>query len=267
MFDSETEKLLSLIRKLNDKENLHIIIETGYFEVRDKDAPDRFEHATDSLNIYLQLKSKSNNVSLCVFVNNYCPETTFCGFSGNHVKNSFSERNIQDDWDYVPQRAIDIYRKTLGEENINRKIELFKIKTTRNRAAKSIKYKLKEKHDFFVEKIDGDEIDILFDTGYEQYPLASKRLNSNSLSIRCPALMAQHYYDIITRFQIKNPECQPTTTVIIDSSRWTEKQSVLAGVEITRDMCNWKSLGKVIIANFVYFDDIHGIKLYVNELD
>src|SRR5579864_1910579 len=210
------------------------VVEGGYFERRDPRAEDRLIQLQDSFGLVEKLQSAvpAPRIILAVLVNDFRSGTRYCGveFQAQEPQAADAEDSAAG-IELVPDEARAIYvqhGKTLEKCDL----QVFSIRATRNRAGRFIKRALKLKNsraNRVHEVVDGDVVDIYVTTDDQERYLGCRKPGTFRMSMRCTALMAQHYYDLYRCAARAVPDM--TGLWIFDFDRFTEREPVRAGAE------------------------------------
>lgn len=225
-----------------------IVVEGGYVDPSDTSS-DRAEHARDSWWLTEQIMAvpqvRRGSIVWTELINDFSGrEREYCGFAvcdNEHLGTG--------------HRAASAARRTANvAETDNIAVEHYYMRSTRNRASSRIKHLLKSGNDDLLvkQRVDGDITDVYAQTPDGEVLLGHRpTLAKRGLTMRCAALMAQHYFDLFRETQRQHPAL--TDFVVFDFNRYVERDRVRQGAAATAVLYEWPAAIGVVIVNCVYF--------------
>jgi hypothetical protein len=234
--------------KFKSKQDCLVVIDGGYFELRNAEQADRFRHLNDSLLLHSQLTALGATCLITGLVNDFCGPS-YCGYPSTTSEPRPPTKNL---WREIPSEARKVYADHLGSraESLT---QLFSIRTTRNRAASRIKSLIKAQDGSISLIGDGDVDDVFLDTFLGPIRVATYRHASSSVAVRCAALMAQHYFDLFAH--ASKQVATPKQLLIFDFNRAVERDRVGAGANASAALNRWPLSFDPTIVNCIYFTE------------
>lgn len=238
-----------------------VVIEGGYFEQREPDAADRIVHLQDSFTLADRLmelpSAKRPELILSTLINDFPSESQYCdlAFQGADSTSEPGGRPQKSLCRQIPAAAKRVYEQHTTTL-VNYNWQHFSMKSTRNRAARFLTRSLKTRNGndaALYEVVDGDVVDIFVTTDEQDRYLGCRHAGSFRMSLRCTALMAQHYYDLCQHAQAVCPRM--TGLWIFDFDRFTERDRVRAGAEASFALHPWPAKLPVHVVNCIYYPD------------
>ncbi len=256
-----------------------VVIEGGYFDSRDVEPPDdRLLHLRDSFWLLDKLSrltiGQPRMIVLSAFFNDLSTEGRYCGIDlcRDEINTVFADAGLKikdrSPFSAIPQGAIPIYhRHGIEEDESKYQLYFYRMRTTRNRALSHLKKLIQSPNasEILHQVDDGDVIDIrLKRKPAEEIVLGSRRKGTYRMSVRCTALMAQHYWDIYQRSAKYLGDGSPLW--IFDFNRFTERDRVHSGAKASFDLYNWPAPLKVEVVNCIYYPKVNdAIPIFVTE--
>ncbi|MGN6588632.1 MAG: nucleotide-binding protein [Solirubrobacterales bacterium] len=230
-----------------------LIVEAGYIELRSSQDADRLRHLDDAfwlLNaVYSDLSELRGSVFLEAFVNDMSSETNICQFEACGKPNLDSE----DEQERMIARFIGELEDRYESHGLSREdFALFGMRRTRNAVTEAIKSSIKSAHEGISEYQQANEtvVDIFAKTHTDRINLGYRDAGTSRITARCPALMAQHYFDLLNLALDKQPNLRELW--IFDFNRLTEQESVRRGAEAAFVLYSWPENVNINIVNCIY---------------
>lgn len=236
-------------------ERCAIVIEAGYFDLRTPTDEDRFHHLDDAFWLFeavqTSCKNLDGNIFLDTFINDFNSDNVCnikaCGEDINFEAEDNRKTIIHDLLSTIKTR----YKSyNLSTEDF----EIFGMRKTRNKVTKVIKKALLNSKAGIHEKNFCDTIvDIYIDTDAEHILIGHRDTDANLITSLCTALMAQHYFDLYAFALKKKPKLKELW--IFDFNRFTERDSVRKGAEVSFKLHSWPNDVSLHIVNCIYNPD------------
>lgn len=223
-----------------------VILEGAYIDPRETDG--RPQHLQDSFDLLDQLRASQKQQHpqflLASLDNDFPSQSPLCGFeSCSTVRESPSGR--------MPRWADRIYeqrRKNTGSLPLRQ----FSMRNARNRASATLRRQIAAKSPKIVQQVDADIVDIYAQgSGGSVYLGARHRKANAGITIRCSALMAQHYFDLYKFALEKFPGV--SSLIIYDFNLYTERDRVRMGAEASFALYPWSENVPAYVINCIYF--------------
>jgi len=221
-----------------------VVIEGGYFDLRQPDAKDRLQHLDDALRLWTHFRRHHHRVRkdrllLEAFLNDFTDErlceVDACGVDLDTAKGKR----------YASEFVKDVFRaqyKMFGQEPPR----LFGMKNTRTAVCDLIRRLLHSRHPNLI--VDGENVYI--DGTIEGRILLGYLRDGNRFVPRCTSLIAQHYYDL--HLWVSERLGKVSRLWLFDFNLWTEKTSVKQGAAVAFALFDWPEDMTVDIINFIY---------------
>lgn len=228
--------------------NCALVIEAGYFDLRTPDDEDRFRHVDDAFELLKAVQESCKSLHGSIFLD------AFINDLGNRPMCHFEAcptDSVTDRRQFVSERVRSQSKYYgVGQEDF----ELFRMKDTAGSVRKVIRKALRSGSGRVYEQdIKDTTVEIFIDTHSEQIPLGYRDANWSTLTPRCTALMAQHYYDLYTFALKRKPSLKELW--IFDFNRYTERESVRKGAEASFVLHSWPEGFTLNIVNCIYSAD------------
>jgi predicted nucleotide-binding protein len=254
--ESPVLKAFNLLEKEFERkslENVSLIIETSYIDMRTPKSDERKQHTIDAFflieKIQKHFPSIGNNLLVDTFINDY-------SFSGSEFveldtcnKEYCKTENFDEEFKNV---IIENIRLQLIEQNRPFHISeenfiMYGMRETRNKVVNRVQKAINNEllKDFFRQ----EESNLFAEIGNENIALG--HFNNNKQFVpRCTLLMAEHYFELFELAKSKNNNIEELW--IIDFNIQSESKSVSQGAKVGFILHKWEPPIKVNIINCNY---------------
>lgn len=231
--------------------NIGVVIEGGYFDLRDPNDHQRYIHLEDAfwLKDKIQNFDSDNQISILLesFINDFS--------TSNICQYKYCDIDIFDpkatNKDKIRIELVNNIKSKYKLRNLNpNKLELFGMRNTRNRISKYIKKLIKETDKIEILHHEEDISEIILNIDEEQIILGYLNNKTREITVRCTALMAQHYFDLYQ--YIKDEETILKNIWIFDFNKTSERMAVKQGAKASIKLFQWPENLKLNIINCIY---------------
>lgn len=232
-----------------------VVIEAGYFDLRSPHDADRFVHLDDAFSLVDAMRTECDRVRDNIFLEAFLNDlgsVNVCQIDACtpdlHVGDGDERTAAVDDLTATLKQR---YQMEIGPGQFN----MFGMRRTRNHAATHIKDALKKRQAGIREENTGDlSVEIFADTeSGEPIFLGTRHPDSYELTLRCSALLAQHYFDLYQLALQKRPNLKELW--VFDFNRLTEKESVSVGAAASLVLYPWPQGFRLRIVNCIYYPE------------
>ena len=221
------------------------LIEVGYVDLRDPGAVDRVLHTQDSLRLFDRLQTTSNPPTILrsLLVNDFAKDT-YCG----------AEMCGWADARTPPTAPLLAWAGVPVGNGAESEVRVYGMRNIRNRAAKHLDRLLRRsRQNPLIVRPDGDLTDIFADTEDGRIFLGCRRHAPGGVSVRCTALMAQHYYDLYLYAAEANPGMSDLW--VFDFNRAIEGDRVWSGARASMSIYPWPTGVRTWVVNCIDYPD------------